>query len=147
MSRSSIAIIGGGLAGLSTAHALASRGINATIYEQAPALGEIGAAVGTSPQANKALEEGLELARTRMRGRQGGQVERVDRIADEVSKVAFRQPILQRMGQQELLLGIVGKIARRHLPTTFTTGNRMTARLLPRRLLRPNSVRYHVVPR
>jgi hypothetical protein len=39
------------------------------------------------------------------------------------------------MGQQELLLWIVGKIARRHLPTTFTTGNRMTARLLPRRLL------------
>jgi hypothetical protein len=31
---------------------------------------------------------------------------------------------LQRMGQQELLLWIVGKIARRHLPTTFTTGNR-----------------------
>jgi hypothetical protein len=42
---------------------------------------------------------------------------------------------LQRMGQQELLLWIVGKIARRHLTTTFTTGNRMTARLLPRRLL------------
>jgi salicylate hydroxylase len=51
----SIAIIGGGLAGLATAHALAARGVKATIYEAASALGEIGAAVGTSPQANKAL--------------------------------------------------------------------------------------------
>ena len=55
MYRSSIAIIGGGLAGLATAQALAARGISATIFEAAPALGEIGAAVGTSPQANKAL--------------------------------------------------------------------------------------------
>ena len=51
----SIAIIGGGLAGLATAHALGAQGIKATVYEAAPALGEIGAAVGTSPQANKAL--------------------------------------------------------------------------------------------
>ena len=51
----SIAIVGGGLAGLATAHALAAFGISAEIFESAPALGEIGAAVGTSPQANKAL--------------------------------------------------------------------------------------------
>ncbi|OTP76203.1 FAD-dependent monooxygenase [Caballeronia sordidicola] len=51
----SIAIIGGGLAGLATAQALAARGIRSMIFEAAPALGEIGAAVGTSPQANKAL--------------------------------------------------------------------------------------------
>ena len=55
-SRCPVAIIGAGLAGLATAHALAAVGIQARIYEAAPALGEIGAAVGTSPQANKALE-------------------------------------------------------------------------------------------
>ncbi len=52
----SIAIIGGGLAGLATAHALAAVGLEASIFENAPALGEIGAAVSTSPQANKALQ-------------------------------------------------------------------------------------------
>jgi salicylate hydroxylase len=50
-----IAIIGGGLAGLATAHALNSFGIKADVYETAPELGEIGAAVNTSPNANKAL--------------------------------------------------------------------------------------------
>ena len=50
-----IAIVGGGLAGLATAHALKTFGIKADVYEQAPALGEIGAAVNASPNANKAL--------------------------------------------------------------------------------------------
>ncbi|HWE74819.1 MAG TPA: FAD-dependent monooxygenase [Stellaceae bacterium] len=50
-----IAIVGGGLAGLATAHALKTVGIKADVYETAPQLGEIGAAVNTSPNANKAL--------------------------------------------------------------------------------------------
>jgi 2-polyprenyl-6-methoxyphenol hydroxylase-like FAD-dependent oxidoreductase len=50
-----IAIVGGGLAGLAAANALASFGIEAEVFEAAPALGEIGAAVNVSPQANKAL--------------------------------------------------------------------------------------------
>jgi salicylate hydroxylase len=52
----SVAIIGGGLGGLATAQALATFGISAEVFETAPALGEIGAAVGTSPQAYKALQ-------------------------------------------------------------------------------------------
>src|SRR5262245_60244358 len=50
-----IAIVGGGLAGLATANALKIFGIAAQVFEQAPALGEIGAAVNASPQAVKAL--------------------------------------------------------------------------------------------
>jgi salicylate hydroxylase len=57
MSRSvRIAIVGGGLAGLATANALKAFGIAADVFEAAPALGEIGAAVNTSPQAVKALQ-------------------------------------------------------------------------------------------
>jgi salicylate hydroxylase len=52
---SRIAIVGGGLAGLAAAHALSTFGLKAEVYETAPALGEIGAAVNTSPNANKAL--------------------------------------------------------------------------------------------
>jgi len=50
-----IAIVGGGLAGLATANALRTFGIEAEVFETAPALGEIGAAVNVSPQAVKAL--------------------------------------------------------------------------------------------
>jgi salicylate hydroxylase len=50
-----IAIVGGGLAGLAAANALKTFGIKAEVFEAAPALGEIGAAVNTSPQAVKAL--------------------------------------------------------------------------------------------
>jgi salicylate hydroxylase len=52
----SIVIVGGGLAGLGAAHALKAVGLHAEVYEAAPALGEIGAAVNTSPNATKALQ-------------------------------------------------------------------------------------------
>src|SRR6476469_3948285 len=51
-----IAIVGGGLAGLAAAHALRTFGMRAEVFETAPALGEIGAAVNVSPQAFKALQ-------------------------------------------------------------------------------------------
>src|SRR6478735_7640074 len=50
-----IAIVGGGLAGLAAANALKTFGIEAEVFEAASALGEIGAAVNSSPQAVKAL--------------------------------------------------------------------------------------------
>jgi salicylate hydroxylase len=53
--RYKIAIVGGGLAGLATANALQTFGISAEVFEAAPALGEVGAAVNASPQAVKAL--------------------------------------------------------------------------------------------
>ena len=55
-SRCRIAIVGGGLAGLAAAHALKTFGMQAEVFESAPALGEIGAAVNASPQAVKALQ-------------------------------------------------------------------------------------------
>ena len=50
-----IAIVGGGLAGLAAANALKTFGMKAEVFETAPVLGEIGAAVNSSPQAVKAL--------------------------------------------------------------------------------------------
>ncbi len=50
-----IAVVGGGLAGIATAQALKAFAIEAEVFEAAPALGEIGAAVNSSPQAVKAL--------------------------------------------------------------------------------------------
>jgi salicylate hydroxylase len=50
-----IAIVGGGMAGLAAAHALARFGFDVEIFEQAPMLGEVGAGIHVSPQAVKAL--------------------------------------------------------------------------------------------
>ncbi len=51
-----IAIVGGGIGGLTLALALRQRGIAAQIYEQAPQLTEIGAAVALSANATRELE-------------------------------------------------------------------------------------------
>ncbi len=51
-----IAIIGGGIGGLTAAVALARRGLAAKVYEQAPALEEVGAGVGLWPNAMAAFE-------------------------------------------------------------------------------------------
>jgi salicylate hydroxylase len=51
----SIAVVGGGLAGLATANALVARGFKVDVFETAPILGEIGAGINISFQAIKAL--------------------------------------------------------------------------------------------
>ncbi|MGN6547352.1 MAG: FAD-dependent oxidoreductase [Aureliella sp.] len=49
-------IIGSGIAGLSAAHALRRCGIEVTVYERAPALGEVGAGIGLWANALRALK-------------------------------------------------------------------------------------------
>lgn len=51
-----VAIIGGGIAGLSLAIALHHRGISLTIYEQAHEFGEVGAGVSFTPNAVRAMK-------------------------------------------------------------------------------------------
>jgi salicylate hydroxylase len=67
-----IAIVGGGLAGLAAANALRTFGIEPEVFETAPALGEIGAAVNASPQAVKAL--------------------RASGVGDEIAAVGYMSP-------------------------------------------------------
>lgn len=50
-----VAIIGGGIGGLTTAIALRNRGIEAHVYERSPALREVGAGISLWPNAVKAL--------------------------------------------------------------------------------------------
>lgn len=57
MRNGSIAIVGGGIGGLAAALALLKRGIDVTVYEQAPELREIGAGVQTTPNGTRVLLE------------------------------------------------------------------------------------------
>ena len=52
-----IVVIGGGIGGLTTAIALARRGLAVEVYEQAPELKEVGAGVGLWPNAMAAFEQ------------------------------------------------------------------------------------------
>lgn len=58
-----IAVIGGGIGGLTTALALLSRGLDVEVYEQAARLGELGAGIQISPNGTRILHAlGLEQA-------------------------------------------------------------------------------------
>jgi len=58
-----VAIVGGGIGGLFAANALIARGLAVSVYEQAPALGEIGAGVFLTPNSVRHLQRvGLEPA-------------------------------------------------------------------------------------
>jgi len=54
--RLNIAIVGGGIGGLFAANALLARGLRVTVYEQAAAIGEVGAGVYVTPNAVRHLE-------------------------------------------------------------------------------------------
>ena len=52
----SIAVVGGGIGGLFAANALLARGFDVAVYEQAPALGEVGAGVFLTPNSVRQLK-------------------------------------------------------------------------------------------
>src|SRR3954468_13586048 len=55
-SKPHVAVVGGGIGGLFAANALVAQGIPVSVYEQAPALGEVGAGVYVTPNAVRQLE-------------------------------------------------------------------------------------------
>ena len=55
-SRPQVAIVGGGIGGLFAANALIAQGIPVSVYEQAPAIGEIGAGVFLTPNSVRHLQ-------------------------------------------------------------------------------------------
>src|SRR5215470_13578251 len=64
---SRIAVVGGGIGGLAATAFLRRAGLSATVYEQAPALSELGAGLVVAPNAARLLrrlpsESGLERA-------------------------------------------------------------------------------------
>jgi salicylate hydroxylase len=75
------AIVGGGIGGLAAACALRLRGIDVTVFEQAEALGEIGAGLGIFPNSLRQLERmglGEALAAVGARISDGSQYYRAD---------------------------------------------------------------------
>ena len=66
----SVAVIGGGIGGLSTGLSLLEAGLDVHVYEQSRRISEVGAGVAVSPNATRILYRlglGHELARTGVR--------------------------------------------------------------------------------
>jgi 2-polyprenyl-6-methoxyphenol hydroxylase-like FAD-dependent oxidoreductase len=74
-----IAVIGGGIGGLTAAIALARQGLAVEVYEQAPTLKEVGAGVGLWPNALAAFE-------------QIGLAEQVARLATRIDRQGLMRP-------------------------------------------------------
>jgi 2-polyprenyl-6-methoxyphenol hydroxylase-like FAD-dependent oxidoreductase len=55
-SRPKVVVIGGGIGGLFAANALIAQGLRVSVYEQAPALGEVGAGVFLTPNSVRQLQ-------------------------------------------------------------------------------------------
>src|SRR5208283_3374224 len=55
-SRLNVVIVGGGIGGLFVANALVTHGLPVAVYEQAPALGEVGAGVYITPNSVRHLQ-------------------------------------------------------------------------------------------
>jgi salicylate hydroxylase len=87
-----VAIIGGGIGGLTAARALCERGIDVRIYESAPELREIGAGVALGPNAMKVLRAlGLEDAVRAVAGRSDWAVTHNGKTGRVISRTSREQ--------------------------------------------------------
>ena len=94
-----IAVIGGGIGGLTAAQALLRRGFEVTVHEAAPELKEIGAGVSLSPNAMKALRSlDLEAGVRAVAWESDYQLLRNWRTGRVISKTATKGFTLQRYG-------------------------------------------------
>ncbi|MEN0111223.1 MAG: FAD-dependent monooxygenase [Planctomycetota bacterium] len=89
----SIAIVGGGITGLATAVALRGVGVDARVYERAPAFGEVGAGISLWPNATRVLR-GLGVL-DRLTERAG----RIDRLS--IRSAAGRELIGARTNRDD----------------------------------------------
>lgn len=107
-----IAIIGGGIGGLTTAIALRQVGFEPEIYEQAPALLDVGAAIAIWPNAMRVLER-LKLAdRVLEKAAEIKEIQWLDQIGRCINRVSIAETekisppaiALHRADLQDLLL-------------------------------------------
>jgi salicylate hydroxylase len=105
MRRPTVAIIGGGIGGLAAALACRRQGIEATVYEQSAALGEIGAGIAMSPNALKALRFlGVEAAATAIGYQADYQVLRGWRSGWAITRQARKGSFAERFGAAMLTI-------------------------------------------
>ncbi|MDG2176003.1 MAG: FAD-dependent oxidoreductase [Gammaproteobacteria bacterium] len=86
-----VAIVGGGIGGLFTANALISQGLDVTVYEQAPKLGEVGAGIFVTPNSVRQLQRlSLEASVIQRGARVGADSRYYHHDGSEIASVQVR---------------------------------------------------------
>ncbi|TXB68638.1 monooxygenase [Paracoccus aurantiacus] len=115
MKNRSVAVIGGGVAGLCAAVALSQRGAHVSVHERAPALTDVGAGLQLSPNAGRVLSElGLDAALDAVSVRSAGVVLH-DRAGQQVASLplaAHRPGAAFRMIHRARLIEVLAAAAR-----------------------------------
>lgn len=88
--RASLAIIGGGIGGLTAAALLLQAGFDVQVYEQAPALEELGAGIRIGPNASRILHR---LGIAEVLGRTGVKPETFDQRRWDDGRILLRSPL------------------------------------------------------
>ena len=88
--RTSIAIIGGRIGGLTAAASLLHAGFDAHVYEQAKALGEVGAGINIGPNASRILHR---LGIAEVLGRTGVKPVTFDQRRWDDGRILLRSPL------------------------------------------------------
>jgi salicylate hydroxylase len=140
-----VAIVGGGIGGLSAANALGQRGIDVCVYEQAEQLAEVGAGLGLAPNGMRILRRlGLGEA-VEVRGSRWTDAQYCRPDGTAVARMLPLSPPIDYFGMHRadlldvLLANLPGDVVRlghrcigfeqddEHAAVVFTTGARVTA--------------------
>jgi salicylate hydroxylase len=129
MPEKSVAIIGGGIGGLTAALALRRLGADPIVLEQTGRYGRVGADINLTPNAVKALD-GLGLG-TVLRARAGRPTHRISRVWDtgaETSRLALSNSAEEKYGSPQLTLhraDLLGALERALPEATVELGRRV----------------------
>jgi salicylate hydroxylase len=100
-----VGIIGGGIGGLATAVALDRHGLGATVFEQAPGFGRVGADINLTPNAVRALDGlGVGGAIRRTAARPTHRISRTWDTGEETSRLPMSAAAEERYGAPQLTM-------------------------------------------
>jgi len=105
MASARIAVVGGGIGGLTAAIALAAAGQRVRVHEQAPVFGHVGADINLTPNAVRALDGlGLGEGLRRTAARPTHRISRVWNTGEETSRLAMAATAEERYGSPQLTM-------------------------------------------
>jgi salicylate hydroxylase len=126
-----VGIVGGGIGGLCAAIALQARGHRATVFEQAPSFGRVGADINLTPNAVRALDElGMGDALRETAARPSHRISRTWDTGRETSRLEMSDTAERKYGAPQLTIhraDLLRALESALDPRVIRLGHRLTA--------------------